>query len=55
MGRIDLYSARSASTDPTAELTALKKMVEDHMRPRLRKHQKLMVVPVRPHHRSLTT
>lgn len=42
---IDLYSARSASKDPTAELTALKKMVEDHMRPRLRSHQKLMLVP----------
>jgi len=43
--RIDLYSARSASKDPTAELTALKKMVEDHMRPRLHPHQKLMLVP----------
>ena len=45
MRRIDLYSARSASKDPTAELTALKKMVEDHVRPRLHAHQKLMVVP----------
>ena len=43
--RIDLYSARSASKDPTAELTALKRMVEDHMRPRLHPHQKLMLVP----------